>query len=423
MKIKDLRFLKHLSSISGFIANINGQYGKIEPTGSTTFRFRHEGSTNYNIFSICDLHDAEYEIKFIDRDDFEIRNLFIVPVKFTEDLRNKLKKGDYIYVQCKKEKEGQGGFFGTVTRIETFLIFITHNEPEYSGSWDNQKDSEYGNFCWSLGECCEIRYVPTETKVNPSYITRKVADCSQGDYVEYEGQRGYLDKKGNGESILCFDEKTKDFGWKSSSVGERCLGKYFGWWISDHSVVRLLETSTIHSYLEKDPLMIFDEIDDDEDEEKYEEEDEKIEMPSARTFTEQMIQDAEELQRTTRSFPYLYSSTSKSFTAMRSFLDRTLMDSAMESFGGKEQKENYFKKIFNSFKLNPMSTLTKKFLGLFITEPQKTFRKLNITDEQGRLTGEGAELFHNWLLSKFGEEFRKEVCAKLLEEQEQENKE
>ena len=70
-----------------------------------------------------------------------------------------------------------------------------------------------------------------------------------------------------------------------------------------------------------------------------------------------------------------------------------------------------------------MSTLTKKFLGLFITEPQKTFRKLNITDEQGRLTGEGAELFHNWLLSKFGEEFRKEVWAKLLEEQEQENKE
>ena len=51
-------------------------------------------------------------------------------------------------------------------------------------------------------------------------------------------------------------------------------------------------------------------------------------------------------------------------------------------------------------------------------EPQKTFIKAGVTEENGDFTSEGKLLFNAFLLEKYGDEFKKEVVDPLLEAQE-----
>jgi len=69
----------------------------------------------------------------------------------------------------------------------------------------------------------------------------------------------------------------------------------------------------------------------------------------------------------------------------------------------------------------PMNVV-EKFALLFTKEPQKSFRKANITDGNDLLTGEGAKVFLSWLLTaKYADEFNKEVVAKILKDLEKKN--
>lgn len=64
-----------------------------------------------------------------------------------------------------------------------------------------------------------------------------------------------------------------------------------------------------------------------------------------------------------------------------------------------------------------MNNLKEKFVGLFLTEPEKSFRKAGITDGDGMLTKEGTEVFLAWLLKKNGDVFKTEVVDPLLVEE------
>lgn len=66
--------------------------------------------------------------------------------------------------------------------------------------------------------------------------------------------------------------------------------------------------------------------------------------------------------------------------------------------------------------MKPM-TLLEKFALSFTKEPQKTFRKLNITNGNDMLTGEGANIFLTWLLqNKHADEFKKNCLDKMVKE-------
>jgi len=62
-----------------------------------------------------------------------------------------------------------------------------------------------------------------------------------------------------------------------------------------------------------------------------------------------------------------------------------------------------------------MTTLKQKFTNLFLSEPEKSYRKAGITNSDGILTSEGQEIFLTWLLKK-NPEFKTEVVDQLLEE-------
>jgi hypothetical protein len=64
--------------------------------------------------------------------------------------------------------------------------------------------------------------------------------------------------------------------------------------------------------------------------------------------------------------------------------------------------------------------IKEKFLIFFTQEPYKSFRKAKIVDEKNLLTYEGAEVFLNWLLMKYADEFKKEVVDELLQEKTEE---
>ena len=65
-----------------------------------------------------------------------------------------------------------------------------------------------------------------------------------------------------------------------------------------------------------------------------------------------------------------------------------------------------------------MNTL-EKFKLAFKSEPEKTFRKLGITDGDDLLTSEGQTIFLGWLLEKNKNDFKKEVCDPMLAEKEE----
>lgn len=70
--------------------------------------------------------------------------------------------------------------------------------------------------------------------------------------------------------------------------------------------------------------------------------------------------------------------------------------------------------IINS---NIMSnSLLSSFKSAFLTEPEKTFRKAGVTNDDGLLTQEGLTVFLAFLLKKHGDEFKKDIVDKLLTE-------
>lgn len=67
-----------------------------------------------------------------------------------------------------------------------------------------------------------------------------------------------------------------------------------------------------------------------------------------------------------------------------------------------------------------MSNIIDKVKMLTIGEPTKTFIKAGISDLDGNLNADGKQLFWNFMLSKFGAEFKTEVVDKVAAEIEKE---
>jgi hypothetical protein len=65
-----------------------------------------------------------------------------------------------------------------------------------------------------------------------------------------------------------------------------------------------------------------------------------------------------------------------------------------------------------------MSNLKEKFLLALKSEPEKSFRKAGIIDNNDMLTSEGIELFLNFLFGNYKNEFKKEVVDVILKEEE-----
>lgn len=58
--------------------------------------------------------------------------------------------------------------------------------------------------------------------------------------------------------------------------------------------------------------------------------------------------------------------------------------------------------------------IIKKFKLLTLGEPQKSFVEKGVTDLEGTLTNDGKELFSQYLLNKFGNDFKSEVVDKII---------
>lgn len=66
---------------------------------------------------------------------------------------------------------------------------------------------------------------------------------------------------------------------------------------------------------------------------------------------------------------------------------------------------------------NTTMNLKQKFTNLFLTEPEKSYRKAGITNSDGILTSEGQEIFLTYLLKK-DTNFKSEVVDQLLKDEE-----
>ena len=64
-----------------------------------------------------------------------------------------------------------------------------------------------------------------------------------------------------------------------------------------------------------------------------------------------------------------------------------------------------------------MSNLKEKFLLGFLKEPEKSFRKAEITNGDGFLTDDGVKVFLGFLLKEFGDKFKTEVVDEILKEE------
>lgn len=78
---------------------------------------------------------------------------------------------------------------------------------------------------------------------------------------------------------------------------------------------------------------------------------------------------------------------------------------------------------------NPINKIAGKIMNLretfvrgLMSEPEKTFRKVGITNGDNLLTSEGTELFLNWLFQKNKTEFKTEVADPIVAEQKEEKK-
>lgn len=69
--------------------------------------------------------------------------------------------------------------------------------------------------------------------------------------------------------------------------------------------------------------------------------------------------------------------------------------------------------INNKIELN----MKEKFITMFLSEPEKSFRKAGITNGDGMLTNDGKTIFLAWLLKKEGNTFKTEVVDELIKEE------
>ena len=77
----------------------------------------------------------------------------------------------------------------------------------------------------------------------------------------------------------------------------------------------------------------------------------------------------------------------------------------------------FFPRFTQITKKSTMNSLVSKVADLFITEPQKTFRKLGITDDRNNLTEQGEMVFINWLFTQNQDAFNTAIATPLLAEQ------
>lgn len=73
-------------------------------------------------------------------------------------------------------------------------------------------------------------------------------------------------------------------------------------------------------------------------------------------------------------------------------------------------------------KKNIMTNLLQQFRLSIKGEPEKTFIKAGIIDNEEKFTPEGKELFNAFLLKKFGNDFKTEIVDPLVAAQETESK-
>lgn len=67
-------------------------------------------------------------------------------------------------------------------------------------------------------------------------------------------------------------------------------------------------------------------------------------------------------------------------------------------------------------KKNSIKNMKEKFVTMFLSEPEKSFRKAEITNGDGMLTDDGQKIFLSWMLKKYGNDFKTEVVDPILSE-------
>lgn len=91
---------------------------------------------------------------------------------------------------------------------------------------------------------------------------------------------------------------------------------------------------------------------------------------------------------------------------------RVLEDTARVS-----HSEKYYELVESTSKNTIlMASLTSKFALAFKGEPEKSFIKAGVLDEKEQFTTEGRQVFEQWLLKKYGNDFKKEVIDPILAE-------
>lgn len=60
--------------------------------------------------------------------------------------------------------------------------------------------------------------------------------------------------------------------------------------------------------------------------------------------------------------------------------------------------------------------LKQMYNNLFVKEPEKTFIKIGIMNEDRTLTSDGKDLYLNWEFEKNKDAFKKEVADPILED-------
>lgn len=75
---------------------------------------------------------------------------------------------------------------------------------------------------------------------------------------------------------------------------------------------------------------------------------------------------------------------------------------------------------FKLIKKEKTMDIKEKFQLAFKQEPEKSFRKLGITNGDDYLTDDGQKIFLSWLLKKNGADFKKEVVDDLLKKDDEE---
>jgi len=89
---------------------------------------------------------------------------------------------------------------------------------------------------------------------------------------------------------------------------------------------------------------------------------------------------------------------------------------------GENSHSSYLESWLTLINNKKTMNIKEKFTLAFKSEPEKSFRKLEITNGDDFLTEDGQKIFLSWLLKKHGPDFKKEVVDDLLKEKEDESK-